>query len=377
MKKTLHLFTGSTFSRLLFSSFLIFLLFCIQSQYGSAQTPQVEIAGSQLLKIHSSITGQDYVLHISLPQHYDDTTKSYPVLYVVDSQWDFSLVTAIYGDQYYDGFMPAAIIAGITWGGENPNYDQRRAFDLTPTNSGLPSQYGNAEKFLSFIKSEVIPFVESKYRTKKNERTLVGHSFGGLFTLYALFTEPDVFNHYVAGSPAWSWDNASLYKFAEKFSKVKLSHPIKLYTMMGEYENVPGFEKLTATIRGYKMEGLEIEAPIIRGAGHAGTKPEGYNRGLQYVCQRPNLKLDDKILDQFVGDYEINPQVHIKIVREDHQLVGIAPVNQKIPLCAETEKDFYINGQLLNIRFQKDSAGKVTGFLFQQYSGDMFVKKAQ
>jgi predicted alpha/beta superfamily hydrolase len=343
----------------------------------SIQPPQVEIAGSQLLKIHSAITGQEYVLHINLPQHYDDTSKTYPVIYLVDSQWDFSLVTAIYGDQYYDGFMPAAIIAGITWGGENPNYDKRRAFDLTPTNNGQPSQYGNAEKFLSFIKNEAIPFVESKYRTKKNERTLVGHSFGGLFTLYALFTEPDLFNHYVAGSPAWTWDNASLYKYAEKFSKIKLSHPIRLYTMAGEYENVPGFEKLAATIRDYHIEGLDVEAPVIKGAGHSGTKPEGFNRGLQYVFEKPCLKIDDKILNQYVGEYEINPQFHFKIVREDNQLVGIAPGNQKIPFYAETEKDFYIKGQFFLIHFEKDKTGKVNGFQMQQYSGEAFAKKVQ
>jgi predicted esterase len=293
----------------------------------------------------------------------------------VDSQWDFSLVTAIYGDQYYDGFMPAAMIVGITWGGENPNYDKRRAFDLTPTNNGQPSQFGNAEKFLSFIKKEAIPYVESNYRTKKNERILVGHSFGGLFTLYALFTEPELFNHYVAGSPAWSWDNASLYKYAEKFSKIKLSHPIGLFTMMGEYEDVPDFEKLVATIKGYNIKGLEIEAQIIKGSGHSGTKPEGYNRGLQYTFKKPCLKIDDKILEQYVGEYEINPQVHIKVVREDNQLIGIGPGNQKIPVCAETEQDFYIKGQYSNIHFQKDQTGKVTGFQMERYEGESFVKK--
>jgi predicted alpha/beta superfamily hydrolase len=373
---------GFVLNRLLVISFLFILPLGIndaQMNDGQSSTkpPQVEIAGSQLLKINSSITGQEYVLHISLPQHYNDTSKTYPVIYLVDSQWDFSLVTAIYGDQYYDGFMPAAMIVGITWGGENPNYDKRRAFDLTPTMNGQPSQFGNAEKFLSFIKKEAIPFVESKYRAKKNERVLVGHSFGGLFTLYALFTEPDLFNRYVAGSPAWAWNNASLYKYAEKFSNVKLSHPVGLYTMMGEYEDVSGFEKLAATIRGYHIEGLDVEAQVIKGSGHAGTKPEGFNRGLQYAFKRPCLKIDDNILEQYVGEYEVNPQFHVKIAREDNQLVGIAPGNQKIPLCTETEKDFHVNGQFLNIHFMKDKADKVTGFQMERYEGESFIKKIE
>jgi predicted alpha/beta superfamily hydrolase len=349
----------------------------VNDNRSSIKPPEVEIAGSHLLKINSSITGQEYVLHINLPQHYDDTSKTFPVIYLVDSQWDFSLVTAIYGDQYFDGFIPAAIIAGITWGGENPNYDKRRAFDLTPTDNNQPSQFGNAEKFLSFIKKEAIPFVESKYRAKNNERTLVGHSFGGLFTLYALFAEPELFHHYVAGSPAWMWDNASLYKYAEKFSNIKLSHPIRLYMMMGEYEDVLGFDKLTATIKGYTIKGLEVEAQVIKGSGHAGTKPEGYNRGLQYVFRKPCLNLDNKILEHYVGEYEVNSQFHIKIVREDNQLVGIAPGNQRIPVCAETEEDFYINGQFSTFHFQKDTTGKVTGFHMERYEGGSFVKKVE
>jgi hypothetical protein len=361
---------------------LISLLFFISIQsfgqakdISSVQPHQFEIAGSQVLKINSSITGQEYVLHIQLPQHYSDTSKTFPVVYLLDSQWDFPLITAIYGDQYYDGFMPSTIIVGITWGGENPNYDARRAFDLTPTDNGQPTQFGNAEKFLSFIKKEAIPFIDSKYRTNKNNRTLAGHSFGGLFTLYALFTETELFNQYIPGSPALSWDKASLLKHIEKFSKINLSHPVKVYTYIGEYEDVPGFEKLAASIRDCRIKGLELETQIVKGSGHAGTKPEGYNRGLQQVFKRPSIKVDQEILERYVGEYEINPQLHVKLEREGSQLVGIAPGSPKMTIYAETEKDFYIMGAYLIIHFQKDDTGKVTGFQTEQYNSGFFAKK--
>jgi len=337
--------------------------------------PQVEIAGSQLLKISSTITGQEYVLHINLPQHYNDTSKTFPVIYLIDSQWDFSLVTAIYGDQYYDGFMPSAIIVGITWGGENPNYDKRRAFDLTPTDAGQSAQFGNAEKFLSFIKHEAIPFIDSKYRTDKNDRALAGHSFGGLFTLYALFSEPELFHRYVSGSPAWGWDRGSIYTYAEKFSKIKLTHPLNVYTFVGEYEDVSGFEKLAATIQGYKISGLELKTQVVTGAGHSGTKPEGYNRGLQFVFARKSINVNPAILDHYVGEYEVNPQIHITVERENGTLIVRAPGSPKMTVYAESEKDFYTKGSYLFIHFQKDSTGTVTGFQFDQYGGGTFVKK--
>jgi predicted esterase len=273
--------------------------------------------------------------------------------------------------------MPGVIIVGITWGGENPNYDKRRAFDLTPTNNGQSTQFGNAEKFLSFIKKEAIPFVESKYRADKNNRTLAGHSFGGLFILYALFTETELFNQYISGSPAWSWDKASLLKYIDKFSKINLSHPVKVYAFMGEYEDVPGFEKLAASIRDCKINGLELETQIVKGSGHSGTKPEGYNRGLQQVFQRPSLKVDKKILEQYVGEYEISPQLNVKLELEGDQLVGIAPGSPKMTLFAESVKDFYIKGAFFNLHFQKDGTGKVTGFQVEQYNTGFSAKKVK
>ena len=363
---------------------VLVVLFVSFSLYGYAQNkdastvpPQFEIAGSQVLKITSSITGQEYVLHVNLPQHYSDTSKTFPVVYLMDSQWDFPLVTAIYGDQYYDGFMPGTIIVGITWGGEKPNYDKRRAFDLTPTDNGQPTQFGNAEKYLSFIKKEAIPFIDSKYRTNKNNRTLAGHSFGGLFTLYALFTEPELFNRYISGSPAWSWDKSSLYKYVEKFSKINLSHPVKVYAFMGEFEDVPGFEKLAASIRDCKINGLELETQIVKGSGHSGTKPEGYNRGLQYAFMRPSLSIDRKILEQYEGEYEIDSQIKFKLELDDNQLVGLVTGSPKMTIYAETEKDFYIKGSFINIHFQKDKTGKVTGFQMERYGGEAFIKKVE
>src|SRR3712207_4036075 len=112
--------------RLILVVFLAFIL-GISASYAQNKTiplkaPLVTIAGTQQLKFTSKIvSGQEYSLQVNLPSHYSDTTKRFPVVYLLDSQWDFPLVSGIYGGQYYDGFMPEVIIVGITWGGENPN----------------------------------------------------------------------------------------------------------------------------------------------------------------------------------------------------------------------------------------------------------------
>jgi len=119
-----------------------------------AQYPLVTIPGSEVRKLTSTIvSGQEYELHILLPGGYKTSGKKYPVVYLMDSQWDFPLVKSIYGQQYFDGFIPELIVVGVTWGGINPNPDSLRARDYTPTNEIRSKQSGGADKFLLFIRT--------------------------------------------------------------------------------------------------------------------------------------------------------------------------------------------------------------------------------
>lgn len=364
--------------------FIAALLFMSSSQHSYAQDkvmatapPQVEIAGSQLLTMTSSICHQDYVLNINLPRGYSDSTKTFPVLYVLDGQWDFGFVQALYGQQYYDGFVPGIVIVGITWGGKNPDYDKRRAFDLTPTDPGKSGQYGNAPNFLAFIKQELIPFIESKYRVRSDDRALVGSSFGGLFTLYAMFHETATFNRYVLTSPSLQWDNDILSTYNKEYAQRTKELRARVFMGIGGYENVSAFQAFADKLKGQDYKGFELQTKVLDGYGHSGGKAEGYSRGLQSVYAKPDLKVDPKVLDQYVGEYEINPQVHISVERDGDRLVGIGPDKSKMILHAETEKDFYIKGSFLLVQFQKDESGKVSGCQVEQYAGGSFVKKVK
>ena len=187
---------------------IITIIFLSQIDNYAQELPRVDIPGSQVQKITSQIVaGQEYELDILLPGGYKTSNKKYPVIYLMDSQWDFPLVKSIYGQQYYDGFVPELIIVGVTWGGVNPNPDSLRARDYTPTIEARLPQSGGADKFLSFMKDELFPFIETNYKADNNNRTLMGCSLGGLITLYALFTHTDMFTGYVAASPAIGWSN--------------------------------------------------------------------------------------------------------------------------------------------------------------------------
>jgi len=336
---------------------------------------KVELPGSQVLKLTSSIVGQEYDIYVQLPGNYSDTSKTFPVLYVLDGQWDFSLVTAIYGQQYYDGFVPALIIVGITWGGTNPNYDMLRARDLTPTNVGWSPQSGGAPKFLAFIKNELIPVVESQYRVMKNDRTLIGSSYGGLFTLYALFHETALFPRYVLTSPSLGWDNGITYTFEKNRADKEHQLPVKLFMAIGELEGTSGFQNFADRLKARNYEGLEFQTRVLEGMGHSGSKAEGYSRGLQFVFARPSLTLESSVLDQYVGVYKRDSGPSVTLSKEDGHLVATTPDNAKLIFLAESDADFYVKGQRFLIHFKKDNAGKVAGFQAVRYGGEEFVKK--
>ena len=356
---------------------LLFLILavCI-SEIMSGQSTGVTIPGSQTKTFTSSIVnGQEYVLQISLPTSYNKTNQKYPVVYLMDSQWDFPLLTALYGQQYYDGFIPEVIIIGITWGGGHPNPDSLRARDYTPTNEKRLPQSGGADKFLSVIKNEVFPLVEKNYRVDKNDKTLVGCSLGGLFTMYTLFTQPDMFSRYVAASPAFTWDNKILYKYEEKYHANKSNPPAKLFMCVGGVEtSVPDYQKLTAFLNNRHYSNLQIESKVLDNTGHSGTKGIGYEKGLQFVFKRPSIKVSSNILRQYTGTYKLNDGTTVNVKPDGGSLTASAG-NNSFKLFAASETDFYIISSFLNIHFVKDEKGNVSGFQLNQYGSSGFAKK--
>jgi predicted alpha/beta superfamily hydrolase len=357
--------------------FIVLLIFIVSPlTIVYAQYAGVSIPDSRVRKITSKIvSGQEYELHISLPSGYETSNKKYPVVYLMDSQWDFPLVKSILGEQYYDGFIPEVIMVGVTWGGINPNPDSLRARDYTPSNEVRLKQSGGANKFLDFMKTELFPFIESNYKTDKENRSLMGCSLGGLFTMYTLFTHTDMFTAYVAASPAVGWDNEVLYKYEKTFAKKNLEKPIKLYMTVGDVESgKPTFEKFSNFIIKNKYPNLLVGSKILENTGHSATKPETYSRGLQYIFERNDLILNNDLLGKYVGTYQLATGEKIDIKKEGSQLIFFFSKQNKIALLANTENNFYSKQEFFNVYF-KNNNGKTDGFDLVLFGGiQTFIK---
>jgi len=282
-------------SILIIGSLLTQMLSACVPQTSAAPTPEpqslalarVSMPDTEVRQLKSSATGRSYDIYVRLPAGYaPDQNRDYPVLYVLDGQWDFKLLDSIYGGLEYDGFVPEMLIVGITYSGESPDFDSLRAMDYTPVQDTFIPGSGDAPRFLAFIKEELIPLIESNYRVNSSRRIFMGSSFGGTFTLYAMFSEPELFSGYVAASPAVVYGNRFAFKQEAEYASSHPDLPVRLFLSVGELEElarpVQEFMQVLSE-RGYT--GLEMETRTIEGERHAGNKPEAFNRGLRFIFQ--------------------------------------------------------------------------------------------
>jgi hypothetical protein len=269
-------------------SLLISLIFLFASTYLIAQERHFTLSNTHFTELKSELTGRDHELIVFLPPSYESSPdKSYPVLYFMDAYWEMPLLSSIHGQLVFDNVIPEMIMVGFSYPGEDTNYGDLRARDLTPTKveKNNPNS-GGASRFLQFIEEVVIPRIESDYRADKNNRALSGSSLGGLFALYAMYEKPDLFKRFIAISPAAGWDNNYLFTRDDTYAANSDSLSVRLFLSYGGDEYLPFREPIIAfqeKISGRNYKGLALLNYIIEGERHSGVKSEGYSRGLRWV----------------------------------------------------------------------------------------------
>jgi predicted alpha/beta superfamily hydrolase len=166
--------------------------------------------------IYSKIIGEERRLQIQVPDDYKPGSgQKYTVLYLLDGEWNAELFqqTQRWAKQWE--FTMPIIMVGVV--NSYPKGENQRFRDLTPT-SGGNNGAGGGPKLLAFLKDELIPYIDKTYPTN-GSNILWGHSLGGLFVLYALFTEPQLFDSYIAADPSCWWDHAWLKGYAKQRMK--------------------------------------------------------------------------------------------------------------------------------------------------------------
>lgn len=239
----------------------------------------------------TSANGRDYLLYIALPSSYGtEPTRRYPVVYVLDGYWDFSLICTVTGLLRVDGAAPEVIVVGIGYGGTNPDVNTLRAIDLTPGIDpwfdSTGTRCGRADDFLNVIANEIIPFVDREYRTDPSYRVLTGTSFAGLFSAYAAVERPGLFQAHVACSPSLWWRSNFVLTREATLSLTRTAMPVRLFLSYASEESSSIIDSTRAFFRQLRPRTYANFTVAVReaeGERHSTTKPETYTRGLRFA----------------------------------------------------------------------------------------------
>ncbi len=201
---------------------------------------------------------------VYLPPGYEASRKSYPVLYALDGQNIFDNATATFGQEWNldetaeelikKGELPPLIIVGI--------YSTEKR----------PEELLMNPVYADFIARGVKPFIEKKYRAKKDRshNGVLGSSYGGIFTFYAAWKYANYFSKFGALSTAYWWGDLAVEKLVSTSRPNET--PIRLWMDMGtdeggKFENSVELMKRTYGIIKDNFPG-ELQAHVIDGGTH-------------------------------------------------------------------------------------------------------------
>ena len=245
---------------------------------------------TQVKIFHSQIIDDDFYLYISLPDDYDQSDKKYPVLYLLDGDVTFGMATSIARYLQFGNKIPELIIVGIGYGTLKKSEGNMKSRDYTISPKRGRSGTGGAPKFRDFLKEELIPYIENTYRTIPDERTISGYSLGSLFAIYSLFTEPDLFNNYIIGSPHLSWDEYRIFTVQEEAFEKMDDIEAKVFISVGSEEDEEKYfnpiDEMVTLIDEKGYDNLKMETKVFDGGTHLICPPEALAYGLVSVFSK-------------------------------------------------------------------------------------------
>lgn len=266
----------------------------------STPQPQVTMPNTELWMLSSSHVSQEFSIAIGLPDTYSESDEAYPVLYVLDGNTLFGIVTETIHLLDFLNELHKMIVVGIGYPGISTFKSTMgfRTRDFTPTeNSWYETEYksfvpdapeyvgeGGAAQFLQFIGEELMPLINTKYRTISDDNSLMGFSFSGLFALYTLFSQPGMFKRYLICSPSVWWHDDTILSLEKNFAENNSDLAAWVFMSVGGKEPemmIADMYSISHTLQSRQYESLKMTTHFFEGEGHMSVVPAFISRSLR------------------------------------------------------------------------------------------------
>ncbi|OCG09220.1 hypothetical protein A9G13_02370 [Gilliamella sp. wkB178] len=204
------------------------------------------VPNSQIERFHSQHIG-DYKVTIYAPNK-PAPKDGWPIIYLLDGDSYFLTAVNIVTSQSCDRCnIQEGIIVAIDY------YDQTRRgqdylpkpdkllLEVLPNNQvNFIENYGGADAFWHFISQELKPAMEKRFVINRHKQAIFGHSYGGLFTLYAWLTKPAIFDTYAISSPSMWFSGGFIFnplaQYIQQNANKPLTQPVNVLLSVGGSE---------------------------------------------------------------------------------------------------------------------------------------------
>ena len=186
-----------------------FLTSCTDSSLPNDPVPEHET-----FTIQSQLVGEDRVINVWVPTGYKTGPDTLPVMYMADGgiHEDFPHIANTLSTLIRQQKIKPIILVGIE------NTQRRRdltGFTEVEEDKEIAPVVGGSAKFRAFIKEELFPEINKRYRTT-GEKSIIGESASGLFVMETFFLAPEMFDNYIAFDPSLWWNNHYLVRTARE-----------------------------------------------------------------------------------------------------------------------------------------------------------------
>lgn len=243
-----------------------------------------------------------FKITVYLPKSYnEDDSRRYPVIYQLDGDYYGKTMAILMSHMQCKGELPTeAIVVSVgyyydTW------VDKRyRDFIYTAKIShetlNVLAQMGGGMKFYEFFKFELIPYVDTHFKTDNSMygRTLAGHHMGGYFALLVMFRQiadqhkaEKGFSNFIAASPVIvnSWEFFfPVESYIRKHYRGRL--PIRLYMGSSTQEErtpVKYIPVLAYQLKKWKFPGFRFKHDILEKIRETKTAVPVFTEGLRFI----------------------------------------------------------------------------------------------
>lgn len=247
------------------------------------------------------VSQRPYEVWVDAPPGQGSAAGLRPAVFVTDAPYAFPVLRALRARVGQQGRNLADfVLVGLAGPpGEAPAAMRNR--DYTPTAPRERSSYGGegyggAAAYLRYVAEVAVPAVSSRYRLDPRRRVILGHSYGALFAAQVLLERPELFSHYVLGSPSYWFDGGVMFEREAAYARNHRDLAARVFQYVGAYETVrPGprynrqrdlvadMRRFERALRSRRYPSLSIESHVIADEDHLTVAPTGATRGLLWA----------------------------------------------------------------------------------------------